>query len=82
MQRGFFEAKEMDARQGWEQARMTAYFAVKPHAKRGQLTKITDLIKFEWDKNRKVELPSREYIMQTLKKYGQFYNAETDKFHN
>ena len=74
--------KETETRQSWEQARMVAYFSVKPHAKRNTLQTIDSLFRFPWEVKKKEDLPTAEDIDYIIRKYGRFYDVETDKFVN
>lgn len=47
-----WEVHEHQQRAAWERARFTAYWSVLPHVKANTLQSMTDLIVFEWERER------------------------------
>lgn len=68
-QQGFFEMVNAQYRTQWEAARFVAFYCVQPWAKKGRLNRVTDLVRFEWERQ-DVEIPSKEEIRYWTLKYG------------
>jgi len=49
-QYGFFQHEEYKQREEWERIRWVGMTVLTPHVKKGSNLKVTDLIKFPWDK--------------------------------
>lgn len=61
---GHFENLTRDKQMLWEQARFMAYYSLMPHISKHSNLKPTDLIKFEWDKEKKKrDLTVKDYDM-------------------
>jgi hypothetical protein len=82
VQRGYFMKEELQTRQSWEQARLISFYAVKPHVKRNTLNTVDSLFKFGWEKQNEVQKLDQNEIDYIIRKYGRFYDFETDKFVN
>jgi hypothetical protein len=62
---GYAQELEQASRERWEQSRMTAYYAVAPHLKKGQT--MHSMIPLPWDAS------------QTTSAYGNFRTRPTDE---
>lgn len=74
--------EEAESRRSWEQARMVAYFAFKPHVKKNTMNTMESFIKFPWEKRPDGAAISTDEINEIVRKYGRYYDAENDKFVN
>lgn len=74
--------EELNARRTWEQTRLIAYYSVKPHVKRNTMNTVDSLFKFDWEKKKDAEVFKPDEMEYIIKKYGRFYDSETDKFVN
>lgn len=81
VQRGYLFREEMAERHEWERARMVAYFAVKPHVKRGTLQTVGSIIRFPWEVEETEPLKEDE-VNDIIRKYGKYYDEKTDQFVN
>lgn len=64
---GYFENLSRSKQMFWEQARFMAFYAVMPHTSKHSNFKPTDLIKFEWDKDKKKrDLTVKDYDMMNF----------------
>lgn len=83
VQRGYFMRKEMESRQTWEQARMIAFYAVKPHVKRNTLNTLDSLLKFPWENAKPGTVTmTKDEVDYIVRKYGNYYDSVNDKFVN
>ena len=73
--------KNIEYKTDWERARLIAFYAVSPYAKRGSLHSVQDLFRFDWEKEDLPELTEEQmnYCLTKLRKFvdenGNFYNA-------
>lgn len=51
---GYSNREQEAYRDRWEQTRMIAFYAVKPHTKEGALKRIVDLFPLPWDQKQTV----------------------------
>ncbi len=49
-QRGFFELKNQEYKRTWEQTRLLAFYAIKPHDVHRRFPTAKDLFMFRWEK--------------------------------
>ena len=68
-QRGFFELRNAEYRTQWEQSRFVAFYSFLGMAKKNSLKRVTDLVRFDWEKD-EVKLPTKEEMRYWLLKYG------------
>lgn len=78
-QRGFSLEQERQYRQSWEQARMISYYSIRGMAK-GSL-RFHDIARFRWEVQ-EWEPMSEFELNELLKKYGQNFNEQENKFYN
>lgn len=76
-QRGFFELENERYKRSWEQARFIG-FTANGFRKKG--SKMTDLIKFDWE-YKDVEYPTKEELRWNVLKYGKYLD-ENGKGYN
>ena len=67
-QRGFFERLNSEYRTSWEQARLMAFYSVRPYAIKGHLQTAKDLFRFDWEKEELPELTEEQmdYYLRKL----------------
>lgn len=68
-QRGFILTEKLKMQRDWEIGRFISFYSAAPHAKKGSLRKMQDIVKFEWE-NIKSDLPTEEEKQAILKKYN------------
>ena len=52
----YFKKEERVYKNGWEQARFVAYYSLVPHQGKNKRLKLTDVVRFEWEKKPIVKL--------------------------
>ena len=68
-QRGFFERMKIESRLKWETSRFISYHSLLPYQKKGKRLKITDVARFEWERQK--EAPDiTEQQMKIIEKMG------------
>ena len=77
-QRGFFNQQERQMQLSWEQTRMISYYSAIGFLKHN--TKITDIMKFPWEKEKEYEPYTEEEMRYILLKYGM--QTDGEKFYN
>lgn len=77
-QQGFFEHENDRYKADWERARFVGFYAVAAWSK--GLKKPTDLVKFAWEKEAEVELPTKEDIRYWTLKYGKYIDKDGNSY--
>lgn len=82
MQRGFYINAEQREQREWERARLIAYYALRPHVKQGKMMTYESFIRFPWEMPQEKPIPTKQDMEYIIRKYGRYYDVETDKFVN
>lgn len=76
-QQGFFELRNQDFKNGWEQTRFISYYSAIGFLKKH--TKMKDICRFEWEKA-EVKFPTAEEMRFWTLKMGRYFNGK--EFYN
>ena len=65
---GFNSQREQEYKRSWEQTRFIGYWQVNAFSKKH--VKLKSLMKFPWEKAKKVNIPTHKELLEIVKKKG------------
>jgi hypothetical protein len=66
---GYTEKVTRDYQHDWEIARWINYYSVVPHLRKNRIFKLTDIARFDWEKQEDPVIKSKEEINKLVKQW-------------